>query len=206
MQRSQKYLLISMLAAPLDRGPEQGSGPAEAAHFMWKHIPALPSVLKLPPSDSKIRSHAECLLNGLDGCGVLCSAAGEPECRLYMLRSFTKDLIAKCCSSKGLILHQSMPIPERLTITTTYVHALQRNNWPRCCRPFMRHSISEDVPVNRQGLVTRGYWAWIFAAAGCCVDWITITLMWVIQKRDTGSAWRHPSHLHSSFFGDVLSQ
>ena len=55
-------------------------------------------------------------------------------------------------------------------------HALQRNNWPRC-RPFMRHSISEDVPANRRGLVTRGYWAWIFAAAGCCADWITITLM-----------------------------
>ena len=109
-------------------------------------------------------------------CCVLCSTAGEPECRLYMLPSFTKDHIAKCCSSKGLILHQPMPISDRLTITTTYVHALQRNNWPRC-RPFMRHSISEDVPVNRQGLVTRGYWAWIFAAAGCCVDWITITLM-----------------------------
>ncbi|CAK0784899.1 hypothetical protein CVIRNUC_008104 [Coccomyxa viridis] len=60
-----------------------------------------------------------------------------------------------------------------------------RNNWPRC-RPFMRHSISEDVPVNRQGLVTRGYWAWIFAAAGCCVDWITITLMFIVGHKGLG--------------------
>ena len=57
-----------------------------------------------------------------------------------------------------------------------HVSRAQRNNWPRC-RPFMRHAISEDVPSNRRGLVTRGYWAWIFAAAGFCVDWLTITLM-----------------------------
>lgn len=56
--------------------------------------------------------------------------------------------------------------------------ALQHNNWPRC-RPFMRHAISEDVPSNRRGLVTRGYWAWIFAAAGFCADWLTITIMCV---------------------------
>ena len=42
----------------------------------------------------------------------------------------------------------------------------------------MRHAINEDVPGNRRGLVTRGYWAWIFAAAGFCADWLTITLMW----------------------------
>ena len=54
--------------------------------------------------------------------------------------------------------------------------APQHNNWPRC-RPFMRHAISEDVPSNRRGLVTRGYWAWIFAAAGFCADWLTITIM-----------------------------
>ncbi len=41
----------------------------------------------------------------------------------------------------------------------------------------MRHSISEDVPSKRRGLVTRGYWAWIFAAAGFCMDWLTITIM-----------------------------
>lgn len=41
----------------------------------------------------------------------------------------------------------------------------------------MRHAINEDVPGNRRGLVTRGYWAWIFAAAGFCADWLTITLM-----------------------------
>lgn len=53
---------------------------------------------------------------------------------------------------------------------------LQRKNWPKC-RPMLRHSISEDVPEKRRGLVWRGYWAWLLMAAGFCVDWITITMM-----------------------------
>ena len=61
-------------------------------------------------------------------------------------------------------------------IDRSYVSHVQHKNWPRC-RPFMRHAINEDVPSNRRGLVTRGYWAWIFAAAGFCADWLTITLM-----------------------------
>jgi hypothetical protein len=52
----------------------------------------------------------------------------------------------------------------------------QKKNWPRC-RPFLRHSISEDVPEERRGLVWRGYWAWILMAAGFAVDWLTITIM-----------------------------
>ena len=72
-----------------------------------------------------------------------------------------------------------MSLPVRLTWLPRYdkKENMQHKNWPRC-RPFMRHSISEDVPSNRRGLVTRGYWAWIFAAAGFCADWLTITLMW----------------------------
>ena len=53
---------------------------------------------------------------------------------------------------------------------------LQRKNWPKC-RPMLRHSISEDVPEKRRGLVWRGYWAWLLMAAGFSVDWITITMM-----------------------------
>ena len=42
---------------------------------------------------------------------------------------------------------------------------------------MLRHSIAEDVPDGRRGLVWRGYWAWLFMASGFCVDWITITMM-----------------------------
>ncbi|EIE27194.1 hypothetical protein COCSUDRAFT_55217 [Coccomyxa subellipsoidea C-169] len=57
-----------------------------------------------------------------------------------------------------------------------------RKNWPRC-RPMLRHSIAEDVPDGRRGLVWRGYWAWLFMASGFCVDWITITMMFIACKK-----------------------
>ena len=91
----------------------------------------------------------------------------------YLALHFERH-ICQGCSSKGP--HTASTYVTDLQLQLIMWHALKRNNWPRC-RPFMRHSISEDVPANRRGLVTRGYWAWIFAAAGCCVDWITITLM-----------------------------
>ena len=53
---------------------------------------------------------------------------------------------------------------------------MQRKNWPKC-RPFLRHAIKEDVPEARRGLVWRGYIAWIFMAAGFCMDWLAITIM-----------------------------
>ncbi|BDA50938.1 Secretory carrier-associated membrane protein 6 [Coccomyxa sp. Obi] len=57
-----------------------------------------------------------------------------------------------------------------------------RKNWPKC-RPMLRHSISEDVPEKRRGLVWRCYWAWLLMAAGFSVDWITITMMFIASKK-----------------------
>lgn len=53
---------------------------------------------------------------------------------------------------------------------------ISNNNWPRC-RPMVRHSISEDVPPNRQRLVRLGYFAWLLMAAGFFWNWLVVLIM-----------------------------
>ncbi len=59
---------------------------------------------------------------------------------------------------------------------------MQHKNWPRF-KPFLRHSISEDVPAERRGLVWRNYWAWVLGAAGFGWNWLIVTIMYAISQQ-----------------------
>lgn len=58
-------------------------------------------------------------------------------------------------------------------------NAGQHKNWPRF-KPFLRHSISEDVAPERRGLVWRNYWAWVLGAAGFGWNWLIVTIMYAV--------------------------
>eukprot|EP00884_Botryococcus_braunii_P000596 jgi/Botrbrau1/10537/Bobra.7_1s0016.2 len=58
----------------------------------------------------------------------------------------------------------------------------QRKNWPRF-KPILRHSISEDVPAERRGMVWRNYWAWVLGAFGFCWNWLIVTIMFIASRK-----------------------